>query len=369
MGNTITTWAAVCLSFTSACGAPAAVDPEAPDPRAAPVDHTARPWLPDLVAFTAGGDLAVVDGVSGAVRSTRPAGAGADRDLVWDPWARRVVVLKALEGDESGEIEAYPILRVRRGFLLGERDHLAWVDGRARILAAPAGVVVFEESYGTRWKLLGSAVTPSVPAPPPLSAWISVGPSGDSLHALSITADGAITRLRASLSAEGIAAPDREALGAGSASARMVEAPAAGGAVIADIAGKTLRVRAAHGETSSVPLPAGGMEIASAVPIHGGAVVAFLMSGVPSVIAVALDADGVPWSSAHLPLAGEVARAEGRLRRDLAVQGNRLLVATSMGVQAVRVAYDEVTGVALGPVTGFHGAGIRGPIAVLNPPP
>lgn len=331
----------------------------------------------DFVAWTAQGDLALVDGASGATRQQVPAGAMGERDLAWDPWAQRVLVYQGGE-DDGGEIAALPIQPASDGVLLGARAHLVWVDGRARLLAAPAGVVVFEEGYGERWKLLGSAPSPSVSAPRPASAWLTVDAHGATVHGLGY-GEGVLERRAAAVDATGIATPSVEPLSVGPATlpptARLVAAPALGDAVLIDIAGSALAVHrvigAAASEASLVPLAAAGMRIEAAVPLRGGRVIALLLAGATAELAaVALDPAGAPWSTARLPLPGATAPETRFFSRDLAPQGDdRVLVATTAGVHAVAVTLDEATGVHLALAPGFTGAGLRGPMAVLDPSP
>jgi hypothetical protein len=277
------------------------------------------------------------------------------------------VVLYQNDDDESGEIAAHAL-----DDALGERTHLAWVDGRARLLPAPAGLVVFEEGYGERWKLLGATPTSSVIAPPPASAWLTVDVAGAAVHALGYDAGSLVLRT-AAVGEAGIGAPSIEPLSAGPATqpptARLV--PAIGAALLVDIDGDALAVRRLDGAASLVPLPAPGLRIEAAVTLRGGQVLALLLSGAETTLtAVAVDAKGVVWSAAHLPLPGAVTPAPRFFGRDLAAQGDgRVLAATSMGVHAIDVSLDDATGVRLELAAGFDGSTLRGPIAVIDPPP
>lgn len=336
--------------------------------QANPVDHvTPAAPPPDFVAWTASGDLVLADGASGEARQTIAASATGERDVAWDPWGRRVVLYQGAE-DEGGEIAAHPLEQA--GAALGARAHLAWVDGRARLLPAPPGLVVFEEGYGERWKLLGSAPTSSVIAPPPASAWLTVGVAGAAVHALGYD-DGSLVERAATVRDTGIGAPSIEPLPVGPATqpptARLV--PAIGAALLVDVDGDSLAVRRLDGMTSRVALPAPGMRIEAAVSLHGGQVVAVLLSGAETELAaVAVDATGVVQGAAHLPLPGEAAPAPRFFARDLAVQGDgRVLAATSVGVHAVDVTVDDAAGVRVAIAAGFDGSALRGPIAVIDP--
>jgi hypothetical protein len=382
MGNPNAINVALCLTLGAGCAAFPVPDPEpgeAPAP-AVPRAPAAAGRLapPDLVAFSSSGELALVDGTTGAVRQTvaAPGGPG-ECDLVWDRWAQRLLVFQG-DADDGGEIAAYPVLPVRGGVWLGARRHEAWVDGWVRLLPAPAGAIVFEEGYGERWSLLAAGPTVSVSAPMPAAAWLAVDPGGAVLHALTVSADPpALERREAFVGAMGLSVPAVTPLAGAPASlpatARLVPAPAVGDAILVDVDGASLVVRRLDGGTagpaSLVPLPSAGLRIEAAVPLRGGAVVALLMSGSPRVMAVAVDGSGV-WSVAHLPLPGDVAPAERFFSRDLAAQGHsRLLVATSTGVHAVRVSVDDETGVALAVLPSFAGGSLRGPLAVIDPSP
>jgi hypothetical protein len=352
--------------------------PEESDPGVAPGSPAATPPTepppPDLVAWTAAGELAVVDGVTGAVRQRLATTGGGERDVAYDPWRGRVLTFEGVE-EGSGEIAAYPVYSGRRGPRLGRRAHQAWIDGRARLLPSPHGAVVFEEGYGERWKLLGASPAPSVLAPPPVSAWLSIGPSGVAVHGLS--RDPALVRRAARVSASGLEPPIEETLDAAPASlsstARLVPAPARGDAVLVDVVGTFLLVRlvagASAGPAALVPLPARGMRIEAAVPFDDGQVVALLMSGRSEVMAIAVGADGAVTSVAHAPLPGEVTPAPTFFSRDLAAQGEgRVLAATSAGVHALRLQHHP-GGVHLGLLGSFDGSALRGPLATLGPDP
>jgi hypothetical protein len=334
--------------------------------QANPVEPSEPAPPPDFVAWDTSGDLARADGATGAVQQTVAAAATNDRDLAWDPWAKRVVLYQGNE-DEGGEIAAHPLDDV-----LGARAHVAWIDGRARLLPAPAGLVVFEESYGERWKLLGSTPTASVIAPPPASAWLTVDAQGATLHALSYDGD-ALARREATVAPTGIAAPSIEPLSIAPATlpptARLV--PALGDTLLVDVDGDALAVRRADGSASFVPLPASGMRIEAAAALRDGRVVALLLSGAEAMLAaVAVDTARAVSSAAHLPLPGVVAPAPRFFGRDLATQGDaRVLAATSVGIHAVDVLLDDAAGVRLELAAGFDGSTLRGPIAVIDPPP
>lgn len=374
---------ALCLSLGPACAPVPDVDPagsEAQDPAAPPTSSSLLAAPADVIAWTVDGAPALVDGTSGVIRQTLPAAVGSgDRDMAWDRWSRRLVIVQGDEGGEGGEIASHPHVPARTGFRLGERVHEAWIDGRVRVLPSPFGVVVMEESYGTRFRLLGPTPTPSVAAPPPAAAWLTVEPAGAVLHALAAVEDPPAFEVRtASVTAAGVSAPHVQPLAIGPAStpptARLVPGPSTERTILVDVSGASLVVRlvddAGAGPASTLALPSSGMRIEAAVSLCGGSVVAMLMSGTPQILAVSVDPSGAVTSAAHLPLPGAVSSATHFFSRDLVVQGHdRLLAATSAGVHAVRVTQNGNAGLYLAFAEEFAGSTLRGPIAVVEPSP
>ncbi|MGZ3473027.1 MAG: hypothetical protein ACXWUG_01060 [Polyangiales bacterium] len=152
-----------CFLLLSSCGGAPASMPE-PKPRS-------------VIAATDEG-FAVVDAWSGRVLSTYRSKASVDH-LVFDPYRRALLTFESDDRDEGGTIVS------RSLDALEVESPIAFVDGVARLHPAPFGVVVFEESYGTRWRLLGSPR--GIPAPMPSAVWSS--PSG-AVHALTHDDDG-----------------------------------------------------------------------------------------------------------------------------------------------------------------------------------
>ncbi|APR76239.1 Hypothetical protein A7982_01586 [Minicystis rosea] len=335
---------------------------------------------PDVIAWTLDGAPALVDGASGAVLQPLPAMEGTgDRDVAWDPWSHRVVILQGDEGGEGGEIASHTLTSTAAGRHLGDRVHVAWIDGRARVLPAPAGVVVMEESYGSRHRLLGATPTASVAAPPPASAWLTIEPAGAVLHTLAAREEPPALEVRASLVSEaGVALPEVQSLAIGPAStpstARLVPGPSEGSAILVDVAGSSLVVRlidgGSAGPASTMALPAPDMRIEAAVSLRGGSVVAMLMSGVTRIIAISLDPSGAVSGAAHLSLPGEITPPRQLFSRNLAAQGpDRVLAATSAGLHSVRVTQDGNGVLGLELASAFVGSALRGPIAVVEPSP
>ncbi|MEZ4294938.1 MAG: hypothetical protein R3B70_08165 [Polyangiaceae bacterium] len=104
-----------------------------------------------------------------------------------------------------------------------------------------------------------------------------------------------------------------------------------------------------------------GGSVVQAISLGGGERVAFLMSGAARVIVARVGSGGAPECAAALELPGEV-RDEGALftRGLVAVGRRRILVATSVGVVAVRVSEACPPVLQIEPT--FHGEVLRGPI-------
>jgi hypothetical protein len=139
-------------TLLAACGgAPATVPP--------PERHA-------LIAATDEG-LALVDAATGNTLISCRSRARVDH-LVLDPYRRALLTFESDDRDAGGVIVSRPL------DALGRDEQLGYLDGAARLHPAPFGVVVFEESYGTRWRLLGSPH--GIAAPMPSAVWSS--PSG-----------------------------------------------------------------------------------------------------------------------------------------------------------------------------------------------
>jgi hypothetical protein len=324
-------------------------------------------------------ELATAEEVSSA---TALAGAAA-RDVVFDSSGGRALLFESDADEQAGEVAAYPLQAPAPAssgtWVLGARQHLGWVDGRARLLASTPGSILFEEAYGTRWRLLDGAPSPSLIAPRPASAWAVEGDVAE-VHALLYgpsPAPGAPATLL--LGSAPIAAPlgpldlETTLLGAGSdpPTARAVPAPALGGVVLADVidGAATLRLwRDGHASEVEALTETGPVtRLEAAVPLHGGRTVALLASG-PARLAVArLGQGGAVLSEAALDLEGQVRVEDRFFSRDLAAAGDgRLLAATTAGVVAVDVSVGGGVSIDVDPA--FAGAQLRGPLCVLPSP-
>ncbi|MEJ7735481.1 MAG: hypothetical protein WKG00_40630, partial [Polyangiaceae bacterium] len=137
-----------------------------------------RPTPPSFaLAVTDDARLAVVDVAGGTtVTSVSLPDGVVVRDLDFDGVSGRALVFESDADDQGGEVTAYPILEqagpaATSQWVFGPRQHIGWVDGRARLLAQPSAVLLFEEAYGTRWRLLDGAPSTSLIAPRPASVW------------------------------------------------------------------------------------------------------------------------------------------------------------------------------------------------------
>jgi hypothetical protein len=310
----------LCLLASAGCVAP----PEPHDPPGdAPAPEPAPPPPPRrFAAVSADGELVLADGASGGVVE-RAAATGPIVDLAWDPWALRLIAVEVDPEGEGGEITAHTLP-------LGAGEHVAWLDGQLRVLPAPPGLVVFEQSYGERWRLIGAAPTSSLAAPPPSAAWIGPGPS------LFAVAGGALREVP--LSAAGLGTPTITPLPDG------VVVPRDGGALAVE-----------------VPLPAPGLRAVAAAAV--GDHVAVLTASPPTLVVAALSAGGAVTATAHLPLPGLVADPAPFFSRYLCALGDHLvLAATTAGVFAVRIG-SAPHGITLELAPGFDGSALRGPLA------
>lgn len=329
----------------------------------------------DALAWTGEGALAVIDGRTGAVRSSvEGAGLGGVRDVAYDPWGKRAFVFEGDAQDGWGEISGHALIAGPLGPTLGPYVHLAFIDGEARLLASPLGVVVFEAgAYGARCKVLFDAGGPasSVALPSPASAWVEAG-GAISLRTIHYE-DGAIVRGSVPLKWKSIGAPSFESLGLAvgpESSARLVHAPARGGAILLAIEGSALSLRlaggASPGPAAEVPLGAAGLRIEHAIALDDGAVVLALLSGQSRVVAVMTDEAGAIVGSDTLDLPGVVRQETTFFSHDLArLDDRRALAATSAGVVAIRVIREAGTvQLAIDPT--FVGDALRGPVAAID---
>lgn len=150
-----------------------ACSPTPPESRAEPTAILA----PLRIAAASEGGLAFVDLTSGAVLAHRE--SGPLEDLVVDPFRKQVLAFETIPREEGGYVVHHPLdptAPARRWF----------VDGAARLAAVPAGTLVFERSYGERWRLVGDRPTSSLPLPLPRSPFV------EGTRVLGLTEDGVL---------------------------------------------------------------------------------------------------------------------------------------------------------------------------------
>jgi hypothetical protein len=358
----------------------AALVPPTASIHAEPLPMPAFDWrslvpVPALAAWTRDGDLVIVDGTSGVTAKSLPSlHLAGDRDLAFDPSARRFWVAESDGGGGSGEVASFPVsfssALATEPPSVGARVRESALGADARLLPTPGGAAVFEDRGGGSWRLLPGLGAPFA-APRPMSAWVGAG----ALRALAYgPGAGELDAVSAPLvaGALGPAAVEAFGLDAGGVppSAREVAAPRRGGALLLDVQGSFLTLRGASGASVSsparVPLSGSGMRIEAAVAMEGGRVVVALVSGVTKLVALTVDADLQISSMAEAPLPGTPAPSTRLFSHDLVVQGGvRVAAATSAGVFSVQLWHDAI-GVRLRVDPRFAGSDLRGPLAALD---
>jgi hypothetical protein len=327
--------------------------------------------VPALAAWTSDGDLVIVDGTSGVTAKSLPSlHLAGDRDLAFDPSARRLWVAESDGGGGAGEVASFSAALATEPLSVGARVRESALGADARLLPTPGGAAVFEDRGGGSWRLLPGPGAP-LAAPRPMSAWVGAG----ALRALAYgPGAGELDAVSAPLvaGALGPAAVEAFGLDAGGVppSAREVAAPRRGGALLLDVQGSFLTLRGVSGASVSsparVPLSGSGMRLEAAVAMEGGRVVVALVSGVTKLVAVTVDADLQISSMAEAPLPGTPAPSTRLFSHDLVVQGGvRVAAATSAGVFSVQLWHDAI-GVRLRVDPRFAGSDLRGPLAALD---
>lgn len=328
-----------------------------------------------LVAWARNGDLALADPATGDVLASAPAAEGGGlRDVAFDRWASRLVIFDGEDDGDGGEIATLAL--GPRG--LGRREHLAWIDGDARVFGTPFGVAVFEESYGSRWRLLGDVPSAGHPAPLPLSLAADSSAGAFRLRAL-VAPEGAVPSAlalaRSDVGPFGLEPPVLEALAGSSPStslgARLVEAPALSASFVVELVEGGIRVRPVVVEPGSAVSNALPLSVASpdsrleqAVPLDGGRMLALLLSRPARLVLLTLGEGGVARAAVVSDLPGE-GRLEPRFfSRELEVLGSRLFCATTAGVVALDASQLDGRPV-LTIAREFRGEDLVGPLGVL----
>lgn len=336
--------------------------------------------LPALEAltWTSSGDLALINGKTGTITQLAPtANVTGPTDLIYNPWTSEAMIFEFDEMSQAGELSSYPVHFGPSGAALGARSHRWWIDGEVRLLAAPLGYVVFEASYGDRWKVLfqDQQTSLNVLAPSPASAWLTKASGGDfTIHAMSYSLVGPIFRHTVSVGVHTLSGLETSSLGIDPTgdppTARMMPAPALGDAVLFDVAESDLTVRLVKGPHAApaftVPLGQAGLRIEHALAFDGGEVALLLLSGDSRVMALEISDAGEIKSAATLALPGVVREERRFFSHDLEAFGShRALAATSAGVFSIRMTRSGA-GVNLALDPSFAGADLRGPIAALT---
>ncbi len=148
--------------------------PPTEPPGTPPIVHPLAPPKRSFVASTDRG-LALV--VSGRIVAESPNG-GLVQDVVVA--GDRVLTF---ETDQDGE-NATIVERTLVGESFGPPTVHRGIDGHARLASTPSGVVLFESSYGDRWRMLSTHLGASFIAPMPSSAW------WDGAHLTTLARDG-----------------------------------------------------------------------------------------------------------------------------------------------------------------------------------
>lgn len=332
----------------------------------------------EAIVWTSQGDLAIIDGETGAIKQLAATSYFTGQtDVVYNRWASEVLVFELDDEAQTGEITSYPVLLGRSGAHLDARVHRAWIDGEARLLPTPGGYVIFEASYGERWKVLSSDewTTRNVIAPCPASAWVtSTDNQGFTVAGMSYGEGQTLLRHELRVDADTLSPLTTSTLGATPAgdppTARMIPAAALGGALLFDVVGSDLAVRLVNGPlvapAALAPLGQEGLRIEHVVSLDGGEVALLLLSGDSRVMAVETAPGGALKSFATLALPGVVREEKRFFSHDLVALGpHSALAATSLGVFSIRMTRSGA-GVRLELEPGFGGAALRGPIAAIG---
>ena len=338
------------------------------------------PWFAADPAFfaaaTESGGWALADASSGALLdATPPSDLTGERDAAWDPWQSRLLVFESAEDGTWGEIAGYPFSAGEDESAFGERSHLVWIDGRARIAASPHGAVVFEESAGPRWRLVRADGQPSasVFGPRPMSLVPELRDDGSfRVTALTYGLDDATPDLRvAEVDPSGITPPVTVPVGVGPLSEdsapRWFVANETGHLVTASDGDLQLTTPAGSGYPAWMPvgLGPGVPRVTSAVPFPSGDRVAFTTTGPFDVAVVTVGPEGAPACAASLDLPGEMGNAPLFFERPLlALSETRLLAATSEGVFAITVSADCPPSLAID--LDFEGDSLRAPLVPIS---
>jgi len=334
------------LLVVCACGGSDAHDDTSTPSPQPPV--LSRELVRDFVAFDTEGDLAVVDSATGEVLSSSKGEGLVPRDIVFDRWKRRVVTFESSSEDDGGEIATRSLADVHT---LGPRESIAPVDGDVRLLASPIGILVFEEGYGHRWRVIRNdgKFRPSIGVALPTS--VLVDSSTNSLLALVHDDRFSIARARLDAPLEVDLKPIETSL---SDSARVL--PRA----IVDVGPKLVRF---DGSTQS--LAKSDAPVVAALSLDGDSI-AVILTEPASLHACALSPEGDLEGHDIATLEGRVDGRDRMFTRALVRVGrHRVVVATTAGLYAYDLVGERST-LRLRRDETFRRGSLRGPIAVLE---
>ncbi len=339
----------------------------------------------DVLGFDVAGRLSWFHGETGRVLAQEAprheAALALTRDVAFDRWQRRAIVFESDEEGIFGEVSIHDMDHDEPRF--EPRRHSIWVDGRARVMGVPQGVLVFEEGYGERWKLLRDDGVPtvSVPAPRPASVWLVEGDEGLEVNALasvpSSPVDG-LQWLRAGVSTTEITKPVDYSLGPSAADppvARMAPSALLVGAYVVDLRHEELVLSYHEPDGTRVDAwrlgkATGRIEQLLSMGALGDDQerLAVLLSDPGRVVVadVVEPSHAAHWAMVRtLFLDGQVGIHDRFFARDMVAQGNaNLLVATGTGVVAIEVV-DRAQQPALVVNDAFCGDDLRGPLALV----
>jgi hypothetical protein len=311
----------------------------------APPPLEVAPARPTFFAVGTDGAPLLADAATGEILATAVAPRGAViRDLAWDPRGRRLISVEGSADDEGGAIAAYPL---DGAGALGPREHLAWLDGDARVAPFDAGLVVLERSYGERWRALWNDGEPSASLPSPVPRSLEVGRDGAGGARLRGLGPGAgasgVERVEVAVDAHALAVLAREPLPGGSPSSRL-----------ARLGDRDIQISLDNREIvlcwpdeprRAVVRVDPGVAVDSiehAAPLDEGHALAVLTSGPALVVVARLGLAGALADARVVALRGDVGESAPFPSRAMIAPGpRRLLVATAHGVVALEVRDDE----------------------------
>ena len=174
---------------------------------------------PRAVTWSSEHELVLVDAKTGALFA-KAKGAGLDgvRDSPLDVHAHRVVVFEGDFDATWGEVATYALGESS----LGERTKRGYLEGDARILPMPGGILLFEDGPAPRWKVLRDDNAPTIGIAMERPVSIAVTDQGDARRidalaygdttgALMAEFEGAIAKAARSPSRRPTSSPSRRA--------------------------------------------------------------------------------------------------------------------------------------------------------------